>query len=132
MHTLLTRSVVLLCALALTACTTMNVVDLHGAAPAKVAPALTKSVHVDDQVRITTLDGTLHALRLTSVSETELTGVPEGSQVATSIPADQIARIERREFAPGKSSLLALGVVATVAIVVVAVAAVAAIALLAH
>ena len=130
MHCLLTRSVVLLCALALTACTTMNVVSDRGATPAQDPATLMKSMHVDDQVRITTLDSAVHALRLTAVSEAELTGVPEGSLVATSVPVGQIARIERREVAPGKTTLLVLGVIGTVVLVVLAAEAAAAAALL--
>ncbi len=130
MHSSLRRSVALLCALALTACTTLNVVDDRSATPPQDPPALTKSVRADDRVRITTLDGRMRVLRLTSVTDSELTGHAEGSVQSMSIPAAQVARIERRDFSFGKTSLLVLGVIATAALVVVAVEGLAAVAIL--
>ena len=130
MHSLPRRAVALLCALALTACTTLNVVDDRGATPTQDPPALTKSVRADDRVRITTLDGRMRVLRLTSVTDSELTGHAEGSVQSMSIPAGQVARIERRDVSVGKTSLLVLGVIATAALVIVAVEGLAAVAIL--
>lgn len=132
MRSFAARSVALACALALAACTSMQVVSDRGATAAADTPVTTTSLHVDDQVRITTRDGSVRLLRLTAVSDTELAGVPPGATAVTTIPADQVARIERREISAGKTTLAVIGGIGTAALIAYALAVIALIVLLAH
>lgn len=111
MHSAISRFVVVLCSLALVACSTLRTVtDQSAIAPAQ-RTRLPPSLGIDDLVTVTTVDGTVRTLRVSAISETSLDGVAEGSAQASHILVEQIAKVERREFDGLKTALLIMTLV---------------------
>ncbi len=108
------RAVLLTCAVALSACTSMRTVVDRGSADA-ATPAFNRVLLPGDKVRITTLDNAQQTLVVSDVSADRIDGVREDTGAHGSVQADQVRRIEKQE----KSGVKTGALVATLSAVLV-------------
>ena len=115
------RIIALLCAVSLlvgtTACTSMRTVAEGTGTPPTLQGALNQLVAPNDQVEVTTTDGTRIALTVTAVTADALEGSVDAAAEATRVPVERIARIDRREKDGAKTTILVVGIIVGVVVV---------------
>jgi hypothetical protein len=124
MPVICTRIIALFCAASplfgMTACATTRIVGDRFVTPPTLQGGLDRIVAPNDQVVVTTTDGTRVALTVTAVSADALEGRVDDAAEATRLPIERIARIERREKDSVKTTVLVVGIVIVVLAVVYA------------
>jgi hypothetical protein len=97
MNRIMRRIMVLLCCMAMVACTTLRTVVDTSQASGAPAPTLDQRLAVNDNVVVTLKDGRSIALHVTKITPEALEGTTSIFAAAMTLPADQIVRVQRSE-----------------------------------
>jgi hypothetical protein len=103
-----------------TGCTTMRAVAARTDTPPTLPGPLNLLVAPNQQVEVTTTDGTRVALTVTAVTADMLEGRMDAAVDVTRLSIERIARIERREKDSTKTVMLVCGIIVGALIVVYA------------